>query len=70
MMPSFTSDDRFFPVKELGPPASAGALLTRLGITQLAVQDQRRAVTAWLAENRAPERLLRSLARRGLIPMA
>lgn len=67
-MPSFTGDDRFVPVKEAAPPASAGGLLARLRIEDAPDDEKRARVRAWLDENRAPERLLRSLERRGLIP--
>lgn len=67
-MPSFTSDDRWVPVKDAVPPASAGALVARLRIKDEPVEAQRARVHEWLSEHRAPERLLRSLQRRGLIP--
>ena len=66
-MPSFTSDDRWVPVKDAAPPASAGALVARLGIEDEPVEAQRTRVQEWLSEHRAPERLIRSLERRGLI---
>lgn len=67
-MPSVTSDERWVPVKDAVPPASAGALVARLRIEDEPVDAQRARVEEWLSEHRAPARLLHSLRRRGLIP--